>query len=222
MIKAAIFDFDGTLVDLFDIHLAAFQVVARKYFNLEFTRADLDAGYGMVGRDIMMLFLSRHGLSPDEAVVKKAVEERRDLVAENIGGGISLLPGAGELLKSLKKAGFKVGIATSCSKRICELVFALPLFDGLLDAITMGTEVARGKPDPEIYLETAKRLGVKPEECVVFEDSVHGVRAGKAAGMRVIAVTTGHDGRESLLAERPDRIVASMKEVSVDDVRSLS
>lgn len=221
VIKAVIFDFDGTLVDLFDEHLGAFREVIRRRFNMEFSRGDLDAGYGMVGRDILRLFFRKHGMDVSDDVLESIARERRSLALENIGSGMRLLPGAGRLLKELKKAGFKIAVATSCSKQVCEHVFDMPPFRGLLDAVTTGSEVKNGKPHPEIFLKTAVKMSVRPGECLVFEDSAYGVKAGRNAGMRVVAVTTGHDLREKLLGEKPDRVIGSLLEFSVEDVKSL-
>lgn len=218
MIKAVIFDFDGTLVDLFEEHLEAFREVIKRRFNMEFSRGDLDAGYGMVGRDILRLFFRKHGMDVNDGVLDSIARERRSLALENIGSGMKLLSGAERLLKDLKKAGFKIAIATSCSKQVCEHVFNMPPFRGLLDAVTTGSEVEKGKPDPEIFLKTAEKLGVRPEECLVFEDSAYGVKAGMTAGMRVVAVATGHDSKEKLLEEKPDRVIDSLLEFKIEDI----
>jgi beta-phosphoglucomutase len=222
VIKAVIFDFDGTLVDLFEEHLEAFQEVIKRRFGMEFTRDDLDAGYGMVGRDILRLFFRKHNMDVGDDVIEGIARERRSLALDNIGSNMKLLPGAERLLKGLKKAGLKVAVATSCSKRVCESVFNMPPFRGLLDAATMGSEVKEGKPDPEIFLKTAVKLGVKPDECLVFEDSAYGVKAGVSAGMKVVAVATGHETREKLLMENPDRVLKSLVEFRMGDLDSFS
>lgn len=218
MIKAVIFDFDGTLVDLFDRHLEAFQETIGKHYNVDFTREDLDAGYGMTGEDILCMFFKKHRINVNKKTLKKIAAERRETAVKKIGEKIRLLPGARKLLEDLKKAGFKIAIATSCAKKVCDKIFAMPQFKGRLNAATTGTEVRMGKPHPEIFLKTAKKLGVKPEECVVFEDSAYGVKAGKRAGMKVIAVTTGHDRREKLMEEEPDRIIGSLLDFDINDI----
>jgi len=222
MIKAAIFDFDGTLVDFFDQHLEAFQEVIRKHFNLAYTREDLDEGYGMTGEDILRLFFRKKGLTVSQQQLKEIAAERRNLASERISkGDVRLLPGAEELIKNLKKAGFKTAIATSCSKNVCDVMFKKSPFKGRLNATTTGSEVEKGKPDPEIFLKTAEKLGVNPGECVVFEDSAYGVKAAKKAGMKVVAVTTGHDSKEKLMKENPDRIISSLREFNVEEMEKI-
>jgi len=216
--KAVIFDFDGTLADLFEQHLEAFQETIKKHFGLKYTRGDLDAGYGMTGEDILKLYFRKHGLKVSEEKLMQVADERRRLALEKIGGHITLLPGAEKLIKELKDAGVRVAIATSCSKNVCDRIFSMPQFKGRLDATTTGSEVSEGKPNPEIFLKTAEKLGVKAGECIVFEDSAYGVKAAKKAGMKVIAVTTGHDPREKLMKEKPDRIMSSLLEFDVKKV----
>ncbi|MBM3308894.1 MAG: HAD family phosphatase [Candidatus Altiarchaeales archaeon] len=221
MIKALIFDFDGTLVDLFDQHLEAFQEVIERKYGIEFTREDLDAGYGMVGKDILGMFFKKHKLKVGDEELEDVARERRRLALEKIGVDVKLLPGAEELLENAKKRGLKIAVATSCSRDVCDRVFEMPVFRGKLDAVTTGSEVSKGKPDPEIFLKTARKLDLKPKECVVFEDSSYGVQAGKKAGMKVIAVATGHEPREKLARENPDKIVGSLLEFKIEDISGM-
>ncbi|MFH1125557.1 MAG: HAD family phosphatase [Candidatus Altiarchaeota archaeon] len=221
MIKAIIFDFDGTLVNLFDQHLTAFQETIKRHFNIDFKREDLDEGYGRNGEDILRMFFKKKGLYVNTEKLKEIAAERRNLALEKIGWRIKLLPGAGELIKNLKKAGLKIAVATSCSRKICDRALAMPQFKEL-DASTTGSEVMKGKPDPEIFLKTAEKLGVKPEECIIFEDSAYGVKAGKNAGMKVIAVTTGHDSKEKLIKENPDRIIQSLVDVRIEGLKRMN
>ena len=91
-------------------------------------------------------------------------------------------------LKALKAHHIKTGIATSNGRELADAVLNALGIAGYFDTVTVGCEVAAGKPAPDIYLETARRLQVNPEECVVFEDIPAGILAGKRAGMTVFAV----------------------------------
>jgi beta-phosphoglucomutase len=85
-----------------------------------------------------------------------------------------------------------------------------------------GDDVKRGKPDPEVFLRAAKKLGAPPESCVVFEDAVAGVEAAKAGGMKCVAVTfVGHHPEENLRAAGADLIVESLEHVTVESVAAL-
>ena len=101
---------------------------------------------------------------------------------------VPLKPGVPEFLKYCRENGIRTGIGTSNGSEIVDAVLTSLNVKEYFDVVVTACEVAHGKPEPDIYLEVAKRLGVKPEECLVFEDIPAGIMAGKAAGMPVIAV----------------------------------
>ena len=101
---------------------------------------------------------------------------------------VLLKPGVLEFLKYCKENGIRTGIGTSNGSEIVDAVLTSLKVKEYFDAVVTACEVAHGKPEPDIYLEVAKRLGVQPENCLVFEDIPAGIMAGKAAGMPVIAV----------------------------------
>ena len=101
---------------------------------------------------------------------------------------VPLKPGVLEFLKYCKENGIRTGIGTSNGSEIVDAVLTSLKVKEYFDAVVTACEVAHGKPEPDIYLEVAKRLGVQPENCLVFEDIPAGIMAGKAAGMPVIAM----------------------------------
>jgi sugar-phosphatase len=124
-------------------------------------------------------------LLPDADVAHEDREVERREIADL--DGVVLLPGAGQLLNSLPAGRWT--IATSCTRRLAEVrlrAAGLPIPDSMITA----SDVKTGKPDPEPYLKAAAKLGFRPSDCVVVEDAASGVRAGKAAGTRVIAFLT--------------------------------
>ena len=130
-----------------------------------------------------------------------------DAMEEVATDGLAPIPGALELLGALKPRSW--AIVTSGSRAVATLrlrTAGLPI----PHVMVAGDEVRFGKPHPEPYLKGAERTGVAPRDCIVVEDAPAGVLAGKAAGMRVVAVTTTHS-REVLLAA--DRIVTSLADV---------
>jgi len=104
---------------------------------------------------------------------------------------LPLLPGAVKAIRSLG-ARWPLGLASSSNREIIDLVLELAGVQDAFEATVSSEEVARGKPAPDVYLETARRLGVPPEGCVALEDSSNGLRAAAAAGMAVIAVPNPH------------------------------
>jgi sugar-phosphatase len=124
-------------------------------------------------------------LLPDADVAHEDREVERREIADL--DGVVLLPGAGQLLNSLPPGRWTV--ATSCTRRLAEVrlrAAGLPIPDTMITS----SDVKTGKPDPEPYLKAAAKLGFPPSDCVVVEDAASGIRAGKAAGARVIAFLT--------------------------------
>jgi beta-phosphoglucomutase-like phosphatase (HAD superfamily) len=210
---AVIFDQDGTLVDLFELHLKGFQAV----LGSDFKRDDLAALYGKTGEEIIELYLSRKGLVGD---VGALAERRRRWVVGNIHH-CTVLPGVNRLLPELKGAGFSMAVGTSNTPELAEAILKACCLDGFFSCVSCRNSRLRGKPSPDIFLAAAKELGVEPEDCVVVEDSTFGVRAAKAAGMKVIAVATGKHKRKELADERPDILVDTLQDVDASSIRSL-
>ena len=138
----------------------------------------------------------------------------REIIAEKL----TLPPGVGELLDDLKRCGFLLAVGSSAPKANLNLVLERVRIKDYFDACVTGEEVVEGKPAPETFLKAAEKLGLPPDRCIVVEDAVQGVAAGKAAGMPVVAVTTTRD-RAAL--STADIIVDSLGELTAQDFASL-
>jgi len=219
--RAAIFDLDGTLIDLFDLHHKTFQKVVEKHFDLDFTRNDLKSGYGLKGEEIITSFLDREDASYEGKDLDAIGDERRDLAIRGVDD-VEVLPGVVELLHALKTGGVKLAVGTSARKKMALNVLEAAHLLDFFDDVSAIDDVGRGKPAPDIFLHAAKNLGVDPKNCVVFEDSRFGIRAAKIGGMKAVAVLYGsHQGRKALEKEKPDLIVESLKEVNVEQLEKL-
>lgn len=182
--KAVIFDLDGTLVD----SMWMWKSIDIEYlgrFGLSCPDDLQKAIEGMGFTETAQYFKERFQIPDSIEEIKEAWIE---MSLEKYKNEVPLKPGAGEFLRFLKDNQLKAGIATSNGLVMVEAVLNSLGIRGYFDAITIACEVAKGKPSPDIYLETARRLGVKPEECLVFEDVPAGILAGKRAGMTVVAV----------------------------------
>ncbi len=128
-------------------------------------------------------------------------------------------PGGKQLVESLRAKGILCAVASSADQVKVEanLIQVLKIPLDCFAAIVMGDEVKRLKPHPDIFLETARRLGVPPESCCVIEDAVNGVQAAKAAGMRCVAVTTSFPA-EALVAAGADVVKPAIGHVALDDL----
>lgn len=182
--KAVLFDMDGTLTDSMWIW---------KEIDVEF----------LGGRNLSLpkdLQRQIEGMSMAETAVffrdtfqmEETVEELMDIWNEMAMDvyreKVFLKPGALEFLQYLKARGIAVGIATSNSIPLVEALLKAQKIEPLIDVYVTANEVSHGKPFPDVYLEAAKRLGVAPSQCLVFEDILPGIAAGHNAGMRVCTV----------------------------------
>jgi beta-phosphoglucomutase len=215
---AAIFDLDGTLVDLFEVHLRGFQNVLSKRLGVSFEREDLEATYGKSGEEIIRVFLDRQGVEHHD--IHSLAVERRQWVADNLGGCESL-PGAVELMRELSERGFKLGLGTSNTESIGEKIIHAAGIASFFRAKAYKSSGVRGKPAPDIFLKVSELLMISPPECVVFEDSIHGILAASSAKMKSIGVATGVNNVSELDIAGADMVFESLKEVSGEDVIAL-
>ncbi len=183
-IEAVIFDLDGSLVDSmwmwYDIDV---EYLGR--FGLECPEGLQSDIEGIGFHELAIYFKERFGL-PDS--VEQIKQDWNDMAWDKYLHEVPLKEGAYEFLCYCKENGIRLGIATSNSRDLVESVAKVHGFDNFFDCIMTCCEVPRSKPAPDIYLAVAKRLGADPAKCLVFEDIVPGIMAGKSAGMRVCAV----------------------------------
>ena len=183
-IKAVIFDFDGTLADSMWIWPSIDEDYLKK-FGIECPETLHTELEGKSPIECAKYFQEKFNINESEEAMMDAWNE---MAAYNYEHKVFLKPGIESFLKKLKENGIKIGIGSSNFK---ELVVSALKNNGVLeyiDSIHVSSEVAAGKPAPDIYKLTAEDLGVKPRECLVFEDIVQGLLAGKRAGMKTVAV----------------------------------
>ncbi|MDF2840017.1 MAG: family phosphatase [Clostridia bacterium] len=183
-IKAVIFDVDGTLVDSMWIWKQVdIDFLARREIELPVDlQKDIE---GLSYTSTAEYFKERFKL-PDS--VEDIKEEWRIMADDLYQNEIPLKAGVIEILKLIRDKGLKIGIATSNSRELVETMMKRHQIEEYFDSIRTSCEVARSKPFPDVYLKAAEDLAVEPECCLVFEDTIAGATAAKAAGMRVIAV----------------------------------
>lgn len=213
-ISACIFDLDGVIVDTAHYHYLAWKRLAST-LGFELTPEDNERLKGVSRRQSLEIVLEIGGVD--------ANEEEKGLLADRKNGWFTMLiekmnpdeifPGVRELIGDLKDAGTKVAVASS-SKNAQTVIQRLGI-RSLFEVIVDGTMITHTKPDPEIFLLTAERLGVPPEECLVFEDAEAGVEAALAAGMKCVGVGT------SERLGKADLVIAKTGEFSLEMLRRL-
>ncbi|MFD7032797.1 HAD-IA family hydrolase [Streptomyces sp. NPDC059917] len=196
---ALLFDNDGTLLSSME---SVYRCWARWAGEYGITEADF-AAVELHGRPAAEIIAD---LLP-EAVRAEALARIERLEVEDVAGGVVALPGTKELLSALPAGRWAV--VTSATRPLAEARLREVGID--FPELVAADDITRGKPDPEPFLLAAARLGVDPARCVVFEDAPAGLAAGRAAGMRTVALTTTHRADE-LVA---DVVVRDLSAVSV-------
>lgn len=186
-IRGCIFDLDGVIVDTAHYHFLAWKRLAAE-LNYQLTPADNERLKGVSRLKSLEIVLQLAGISMSAEEMERLADQKnawfREYVAEMKPDEI--FPGVTALIRELRGAGIKVGLASS-SKNAREVIRLLGIADEF-DAIVEGNMIAHTKPHPEIFLKTAELLGVAPEACVVVEDAEAGVEAALAAGMKCIGI----------------------------------
>jgi HAD superfamily hydrolase (TIGR01509 family) len=183
-IKAIIFDVDGTLVDSMWI----WKQVDIDFLKRRKTELPIDLQKDIEGLSYTSTaeyFKERFKL-PE--TVEEIKEEWRVMADDFYNNIIPLKAGVKELLQIIREHNLKIGIATSNSRELVETMIKKHEIGKYFDSIRTSCEVPRSKPFPDVYLQAAKDLDVMPENCLVFEDTVAGATAAKAAGMRVVVI----------------------------------
>jgi HAD superfamily hydrolase (TIGR01509 family) len=205
--KAILFDVDGVLVDSEPFIAEAGACMFAELYGTTVDPAEFAPFIGTGEASYLGGVAEAHGLQIDIALAKKRTYE---LYFEVIRGRMQAVPGAVELVRSLRAAGLKSATATSADRvKLDANLQAVGLTEADFDSLVCGNDVSRKKPFPDIYLEAARRLGVAPEDCLVIEDATEGVLAAKAAGCRCIGLSTTFSAAR-LLEAGADHILADL------------
>ena len=212
-LKAAIFDLDGVVVDTVPIHFKAWKRMFEKYgktFTFEDYKQKVD---GIPRRNGAKAILT--DISDEE--LKKAADLKQSYFVENLEKeDIPQFTTTIKLITNLLDEGIKCAVVSS-SKNCPAILKRIGLFDKLGSVIS-GDDITRGKPDPQIFLMAAERLGAKPSECIAFEDAVLGVESAKNAKMHCIGIDR-YDHPERLALA--DIVVSDLGEIDLAEIKAL-
>ncbi len=184
---AALFDLDGVIVDTAKYHYLAWKNLARQ-LGFDFTERDNERLKGVSRVRSLEILLDIGGVVLSEAEKERCAAQKNDEYVAFIQkmDDSEILPGARECLLALRARGVRValGSASKNSPMILNNLKIAHLFDAVVD----GNKALKAKPDPEVFLLGAEELGIKPSDCVVFEDAEAGIQAAKTAGMFAVGI----------------------------------
>lgn len=209
--RAVLWDLDGTLADSSEQHWRSWQTVMASE-GVAISKADFLATFGQRNDEILREWL---GSSADPRRIRRVGNGKEATYRSYVRAeGIATLPGAVECVRSLHAAGWRQAIASSGPRLNVEVMHAALGFEGLIEILVGAEDVSAGKPDPEVFLVAASRLGVERDRCVVVEDAAAGIEAARRAGMPSIGAGTGDVGAA-------DMVVASLASLRLQSFEKL-
>ena len=199
----ALFDFDGVIMDTETQYTRFWDKAGKKF-------ADIDGFGHIIKGQTLIQIMDKYFADRPEAdrrlIIDMINEFERDMVFE-------FIPGAWEFLAALKQAGIRSAIVTSSNdQKMSQVYKAHPQLHTMVDAVLTSEHFSRSKPDPECFLKGMEILGAKPEDTFVFEDSIHGINAGRAAGAHVVGLATTN----------PRDVIAPLCDLVIDDFRNFT
>lgn len=217
MLKGILFDMDGVLVNNLEVHREAFMEFFRRY-GVKRTFEDLSRVFGMGNDDIMGELMPRDVV--ERVGIRELGHEKEAIYREIYAPTITPQAGLIDLLEALKRENMLCAVGSSGYRLNVNFVLEKCNIESYFAAIVAGDEVTRCKPDPEIYLTAAAKLGLRAEECIVFEDAEAGIEAAKRAGMKVVALATTFS-REFLQTTDADYIIDDFRDIDIELLRKI-
>ena len=210
MTKGYIFDMDGVLCDSEEFIAAAAIRMFWERYQTEVTVEDFEPFVGAGEDRYLGGVAEKYGISLS---LESDKAETYRLYGECVKGKLQALPGVKDFIERAKAAGIRTAVATSADDvKMKTNLYEIGLDAKHFDALVNGLEVEHKKPAPDIFLEAARRLGIDPAECIVFEDAVNGVQAAKAAGARCVGITSSF-AADVLLEAGADTILPGFEEI---------
>lgn len=213
MIKGFIFDLDGVITDTAELHYDAWKKLADE-MGWEFDREVNEKLRGISRMDSIKVIMDHNGVSLNEDTIVELATKKNDIYVNSLDGMTQedYLPGARELLTHLRSEGFSValGSASKNANKVLQQLKATHYFDVIGD----GNSVSKSKPAPDIFLFASEKLGLRPENCIVFEDAEKGIDAAKAGNFHSVGI-----GPEERVGHADIRF-DTMKEATLFEVKS--
>ena len=209
-----LFDWDGVVIDSSSQHERAWELLAAER-DLVLPEGHFKAGFGKKNEIIIPTL----GWGDDAVIVRELADRKEELYRELVAAeGVTVLPGARELLQALKSKKIPSAVGSSTPRENLDALFASTGLDLFFEAVVCGSDVIQGKPDPEVFLSASRKLGLPPWRCIVIEDAFAGIEAARRAGMKVVGVATTNPLE---LLHQCDLAVVSLEEVTPESLSEL-
>lgn len=210
-----VFDLNGVIVNDERIHQESWRQLLKKH-NFKISEEEFkDKIFGRTEKEVLNHLFNKK-ISKEE--LERYSSERVKIAINVFKPKISLTRGLDKFLDLLHKYKIQIAIATSSRRTYLNFILDELNIRKYFQTILSAEDIKYGKPHPEIYLKTAQKLGVKPENCIVFEDSISGIKSAKAARMKVIAITTTHNKEELALA---DKVITTFEGLTLRELEDL-
>lgn len=209
MTHGALFDLDGVLIDSESQYSQFWSSMDRLY-----PTGVNDFAMVIKGSTLPKILNTYFPDATMQADIRQQLSEFENNMHLPMYGGVP------ELLRSLRQAGWKLAVVTSSNPAKMAVVrLHNPGFDSIFDTIITDADVTRSKPDPQGYMIAAERLGCRPDQCVVFEDSINGLKAGRRSGARVVGVATTNP--RQTIAPLADMVIDLTAQATIDSLTAL-
>lgn len=204
---AALFDFDGVVMDTETQYTIFWEKIGATYFpEIE------NFGIIIKGQTLVQIYdkYFKDKESVKEEVSKALVDFEKNMT-------YNFIPGAVEFIRQIRAQGIRTAIVTSSNRaKMANVYVAHPNLDQLVDRILLAEDFTRSKPFPDCYLQAAAALDTVPENCIVFEDSFHGLQSGNSAGMKVVGLSTTNPA--SAIADKCHKVISDFTTFTYDDM----
>ena len=217
MIKGLIFDMDGTLIQNMPYHMKAFSTLAER-LGYQMLQPVTNKFYGRHNDEIFLAIAPQWVI--DKYGLQYLSDEKEAIYRELYAGKVCLTDGLAELLAEAKAKGVKCYVGSAAPRLNIDLIWnGAQLYDKI-DGCICGDDVVNFKPHPEIFLKCCEGMGLAPEDCVVFEDAISGIKAGWAAGCKVVALSSTATP-ESLAADGVEHIIPDFKGMTLESLEQM-
>ena len=217
MIKGLIFDMDGTLIQNMPYHMKAFSTLAER-LGYQMLQPVTNKFYGRHNDEIFLAIAPQWVI--DKYGLQYLSDEKEAIYRELYAGKVCLTDGLAELLAEAKAKGVKCYVGSAAPRLNIDLIWNGAQLDDKIDGCICGDDVVNFKPHPEIFLKCCEGMGLAPEDCVVFEDAISGIKAGWAAGCKVVALSSTATP-EALAADGVEHIITDFKGMTLESLEKM-